>query len=304
MSPELQAACGEMPKAHLTYIVTAYGKPRSKHGLGIDFAEWASQGGIAGTLSSARVKKAGMRRRAEADNTVHELMAFSGHKTLAEVQRYTEAASRRRGSPTAASPRYGEQKTTGLTQTPTPSYTNRAKKPRISKSEAMSCYSTMEKQPQMRLSMRACRKLATSGPSSRDINSGLVSIDSPCSEYLGHHQVHGGHALARLLHHGANLPGLRHKIALGGDRRQLQLDEADDHAVGSLVQSAKSAHGSLLRVEISTSASGSRARPIYTLRSLAGLRILRKSAAAPCQSGQHPYLSGVYAHNSGKETVS
>jgi hypothetical protein len=43
----------------------------------------------------------------------------------------------------------------------------------------------IEKQPQMRLSMQAWRKLATSGPSSRDIKSGLVSIDSPCSEYSG-----------------------------------------------------------------------------------------------------------------------
>jgi hypothetical protein len=37
-----------------------------------------------------------MRRRAEAGNTAHELMAFSGHKTLAEVQRYTEAANYKR----------------------------------------------------------------------------------------------------------------------------------------------------------------------------------------------------------------
>src|SRR5262249_4515541 len=33
ISPELQAACGAMPKQHLPYIVTAYGKPRSKYGL-------------------------------------------------------------------------------------------------------------------------------------------------------------------------------------------------------------------------------------------------------------------------------
>jgi integrase len=32
MSAELQAACNAMPKAHLTYIVTGSGKPRSKCG--------------------------------------------------------------------------------------------------------------------------------------------------------------------------------------------------------------------------------------------------------------------------------
>jgi hypothetical protein len=36
------------------------------------------------------LKKGGMRR------TAHELMAFSGHKTLTEVQRYTTDADRKR----------------------------------------------------------------------------------------------------------------------------------------------------------------------------------------------------------------
>jgi hypothetical protein len=37
-----------------------------------------------------------MRRRAEAGNTTHELMAFSGHRTLSEVQRYTDDANKKR----------------------------------------------------------------------------------------------------------------------------------------------------------------------------------------------------------------
>ena len=37
-----------------------------------------------------------MRRRAERDNTVHELMAFSGHKTLAMVKLYTDAADKKK----------------------------------------------------------------------------------------------------------------------------------------------------------------------------------------------------------------
>jgi hypothetical protein len=36
-----------------------------------------------------------------------------------------------------------------------------------------------EKQPQMRFSAHARLKLATSGPSSRDMSSALVSIDTP-----------------------------------------------------------------------------------------------------------------------------
>jgi integrase len=46
MSPELQAACDAMPKGHLTYIVTSYGRPRSKYGLGNDFAKWATAAGL------------------------------------------------------------------------------------------------------------------------------------------------------------------------------------------------------------------------------------------------------------------
>jgi hypothetical protein len=42
------------------------------------------------------LKKSGMRRGAEKGTTAHELMAFSGHKTLTEVQRYTNAADRKR----------------------------------------------------------------------------------------------------------------------------------------------------------------------------------------------------------------
>ena len=96
MSPELKAACDAMPNAHLTYIVTAYGKPRSKYGLGNDFAKWVTQAGLPRNCRLHGLKKAGMRRLAEAGGTAHELMAISGHKTLAEVQRYTKDADRRK----------------------------------------------------------------------------------------------------------------------------------------------------------------------------------------------------------------
>jgi integrase len=96
MSPELKAACDAMPKSHLTYIVTAYGKPRSKYGLGNDFAKWATEAGLSARCRLHGLKKGGMRRLAEAGNTAHELMAISGHRTLTEVQRYTEEADKKR----------------------------------------------------------------------------------------------------------------------------------------------------------------------------------------------------------------
>lgn len=96
VSPELMAAIDAMPKAHLTFIVTAYGKPRSKFGLGTDFAKWAREAGLPDHCRLHGLKKAGMRRGAEAGMSTHELMAQSGHKTLSEVERYTKGANQKR----------------------------------------------------------------------------------------------------------------------------------------------------------------------------------------------------------------
>ena len=96
MSAELAAAIEAMPLRHLTYIHTATGAPRSKAGLSLDFAEWATAAGLPARCRMHGLKKGGMRRLAEDGATAHELMAISGHKTLAEVQRYTDAADRKR----------------------------------------------------------------------------------------------------------------------------------------------------------------------------------------------------------------
>jgi integrase len=91
VTPELQAAMAAMPKTHLTFIVTKSGKPRSKYALGNDFARWAREAGLPDHCRLHGLKKAGMTRRANAGDSAHKLMAASGHKTLAMVQRYTEA---------------------------------------------------------------------------------------------------------------------------------------------------------------------------------------------------------------------
>jgi integrase/recombinase XerD len=119
VSQELQGvACDAMPKGHLTYIVTAYGKPRSKVGLGNYFARWAREAGLPDRCRLHGLKKAGMRRRAESGNTTHELMAFSGHKTLAEVQRYTDAANKKKlADSDAAKMRDGQNENADYTNT-------------------------------------------------------------------------------------------------------------------------------------------------------------------------------------------
>ena len=89
VSAELQAALDAMPKSHLTYITTARGAPRSKYGLGNDFAQWATQAGLPKHCRLHGLKKGGMVRRANAGYTTHELMADSGHKSMSMVQHYT-----------------------------------------------------------------------------------------------------------------------------------------------------------------------------------------------------------------------
>jgi integrase len=109
ISDALAAAIDAMPKPYpvngvlpLTFLFTVYGKPRSKKALGNDFARWTKEAGLPDQCRLHGLKKGGMRRRAEASNTTHELMAFSGHKTLAEVQRYTVAADLKRLADTGA----------------------------------------------------------------------------------------------------------------------------------------------------------------------------------------------------------
>jgi integrase len=121
MSQELQAACDAMPKLHLTYITTAYGKPRSKYGLGNDFAKWATEAGLPARCRLHGLKKGGMRRLAEAGNTAHELMAISGHKTLSEVQRYTSAADKKRLADSAMAKKQGRNENVNVTNL-TPSF--------------------------------------------------------------------------------------------------------------------------------------------------------------------------------------
>jgi integrase len=127
ISPELQAACDAMPKSHLTYIVTAYGKPRSKYGLGNDFAKWATAAGLPARCRLHGLKKGGMRRYAEAGNTPHELMALSGHRTLSEVQRYTSAVDRKRLADSGMAKKVGQSENADVTNIARPLHKHAAK---------------------------------------------------------------------------------------------------------------------------------------------------------------------------------
>jgi len=103
ISDALAAAIDAMPRPEpingvipLTFLHnTLDGSLRSKKALGNDFAGWFKAAGLPDKCRMHGLKEGGMRRGAEARLTTHELMAKSGHKSLAMVQLYTQEANQK-----------------------------------------------------------------------------------------------------------------------------------------------------------------------------------------------------------------
>jgi integrase len=81
--------------SNLTFLVTDQGKPYSAAGFGNWFRDQCRAAGLHG-CSAHGLRKAAARRLAEAGCTAHEISAITGHASLREVARYTEAADRRK----------------------------------------------------------------------------------------------------------------------------------------------------------------------------------------------------------------
>lgn len=94
--PELRQCLNALERKHLTFIVTEYGKPFSSAGFTNWFRDKCAEAGLSSGLSPHGLRKAMCRRLADAGCTPHAIMSISGHKTLAEVTRYTEPADRTR----------------------------------------------------------------------------------------------------------------------------------------------------------------------------------------------------------------
>lgn len=103
--PELQAAIDAMPAARntsLAFLLNSYGKPfASAAAFGNKFADWCAQAGLESVLcDDGRVRsyrahglrKAACKALAHAGCTGPEIMAVSGHSSLAQVQIYIDEA--------------------------------------------------------------------------------------------------------------------------------------------------------------------------------------------------------------------
>jgi integrase len=94
--PELQAILAATPTGHLTLLVTKTGKSYGANDFSEQFRKWCNDAGLPPECTFHGLRKAALTRLADAGCTAHQIAAVSGHKTLREVQRYTEKAEQAR----------------------------------------------------------------------------------------------------------------------------------------------------------------------------------------------------------------
>lgn len=95
LHPDLKTSLDALPLDNLSFLVTAQGRPFTPPGFTNWFRDMVREAGLPDGLSPHGLRKATCRRLAEAGCTPHQIMAISGHKSLAEVTRYTVAAGRK-----------------------------------------------------------------------------------------------------------------------------------------------------------------------------------------------------------------
>jgi integrase len=112
---ELREAIDAAPCGDLTFLVTEFGKGFTAAGFGNWFRDRCNEAGLPIGCGAHGLRKAAARRLAEAGCTAHEIMSFTGHKSLKEVTRYTVAADRKRLAKTAMAKLIVKQDQAGLT---------------------------------------------------------------------------------------------------------------------------------------------------------------------------------------------
>ena len=97
--PMLQKAIDAMPPGdHLTFLVTAHGKPFTAAGFGNWFRDQCDAARLPKRCTSHGLRKASATRAADRGATTTQLMAWYGWKSASEAERYTRSADRKRAS--------------------------------------------------------------------------------------------------------------------------------------------------------------------------------------------------------------
>ena len=96
LHPKLRQVIEATPTVGIkAFLVTHFGQPYTAPGFGNWFRELCDAAGCH-DVSAHGLRKATARRLAEIGCTAHQIAAITGHATLKEVQRYTNAADRKR----------------------------------------------------------------------------------------------------------------------------------------------------------------------------------------------------------------
>ncbi len=88
----LRAALAMSRRDHMAILTTVYGQPFSLKGFGNLMSEAIAKAGLPARCKAHGLRKAAARRLAEAGASGNQIASITGHKTLAEVERYTRAA--------------------------------------------------------------------------------------------------------------------------------------------------------------------------------------------------------------------
>jgi enterobacteria phage integrase len=93
---EMQQALVAIPATGLTLLTREDGRQMTRAGLTALMRRAVAEAGLPARCVPHGLRKAGIRRMAEAGRSVNQIAAVSGHKSLREVQRYTAAADQRK----------------------------------------------------------------------------------------------------------------------------------------------------------------------------------------------------------------
>lgn len=93
--PMLREVLDATETGDLTFLITTHGKSFTVNGLGNKFRQWCDEAGLP-DKSSHGLRKAMAIRLAEKGCTPHQIGAITGHESLAEIERYTRGANRKK----------------------------------------------------------------------------------------------------------------------------------------------------------------------------------------------------------------
>ncbi len=79
----------------MTFLATDRGTPYTPESFGNVFRKWCRQAGLTNCAAHG-LRKVAATRWAEAGATAHEIMSWLGHRSIKEVQRYTQGANQKR----------------------------------------------------------------------------------------------------------------------------------------------------------------------------------------------------------------